>query len=29
MKQLAKTMGLRLENEFEAGEYHYGLVFIK
>ena len=25
----AKKLGLRLEDEFEAGSYHYGLIYIK
>lgn len=30
MLELAsKKLGLRLEEEFEAGKYHYGLIFIK
>jgi hypothetical protein len=27
--QAAKKLGLSLEEEFEAGQYHYGLVFVK
>lgn len=27
--QFAKKQGLALEEEFEAGEYHYGLIFTK
>lgn len=26
---MAKKLGLNLEEEFEAGKYHYGLVFVK
>lgn len=29
VKQLASVNGLRIVNEFEAGPYHYGLVFVK
>lgn len=29
VKKLAKELGLKLEKEFEAGPYHYGLIFIK
>ena len=29
VKDMAKDSGLKLEKEFEAGKYHYGLVFIK
>jgi len=29
VKNIAKDSGLKLEKEFEAGKYHYGLVFIK
>lgn len=28
-KDVAQDLGFRLEKEFEAGEYHYGLIFIK
>jgi len=28
-KDMAKDSGFKLEKEFEAGKYHYGLVFIK
>ena len=26
---IANKLGMRLEEEFEAGQYHYGLIFIK
>ena len=29
VKKIAKDIGLELEKEFEAGKYHYGLVFEK
>jgi len=29
VKELAKEIGLKLEKEFEAGIYHYGLIFEK
>lgn len=29
VKAIAQKLGLRLEKEFEAGTYHYGLLFIK
>ncbi len=29
VKDMAKDSGLKLEKEFEAGKYHYGLVFAK
>lgn len=29
VKEWAEEMGLKLEKEFEAGPYHYGLVFTK
>lgn len=29
VKQMAKDSGFKLEREFEAGKYHYGLVFVK
>jgi len=29
VKKMAEEMGLKLEKEFEAGKYHYGLVFVK
>jgi ubiquinone/menaquinone biosynthesis C-methylase UbiE len=29
LKAAAKKLGLSLEEEFEAGQYHYGLIFIK
>jgi ubiquinone/menaquinone biosynthesis C-methylase UbiE len=29
IKQIVNRLGLKLEKEFEAGPYHYGLVFIK
>ncbi len=29
LKIAAKKLGLQLEDEFEAGNYHYGLMFIK
>ena len=29
LKTAAKKLGLQLEEEFEAGDYHYGLVFVK
>jgi len=29
IKKIAKEIGLKLEKEFEAGAYHYGLVFSK
>ncbi|MBU2635256.1 class I SAM-dependent methyltransferase [Patescibacteria group bacterium] len=29
VKDIAKDSGLKLEKEFEAGKYHYGLVFVK
>lgn len=29
IKHGARKLGLELENEFEAGQYHYGMVFIK
>lgn len=28
-KEIAKDSGFRLEKEFKAGDYHYGLIFIK
>lgn len=28
-KKIAEDAGLKLEKEFEAGRYHYGLVFVK
>lgn len=27
LKRIAQSLGLKLEKEFEAGRYHYGLVF--
>lgn len=29
LKEIAKELKLKLEKEFEAGKYHYGLVFAK
>jgi len=29
VKEMAKMVGLKLEKEFEAGIYHFGLVFVK
>jgi len=29
IKRTAESLGLKLETEFKAGPYHYGLVFIK
>jgi ubiquinone/menaquinone biosynthesis C-methylase UbiE len=29
VKEIAKSLNLKLEKEFRAGIYHYGLVFIK
>lgn len=29
LEQAGKKLGLSLEEEFEAGQYHYGLIFIK
>jgi len=29
IKKIAENLGLELKKEFEAGEYHYGLVFTK
>lgn len=29
VEELAKEVGLKLKKEFEAGDYHYGLVFTK
>ncbi|MFA5995967.1 MAG: class I SAM-dependent methyltransferase [Patescibacteria group bacterium] len=29
IKQYANELGLRIENEFEAGQYHWGLVLVK
>jgi len=29
IKQLAEKNGLKMEKEFEAGKYHYGLIFKK
>lgn len=29
VKDIAKDIGFKLEKEFEAGKYHYGLVFVK
>lgn len=29
LKTAAKKLGLQLEEEFEAGPYHYGMVFVK
>ena len=29
VKLLAQTLNLRLENEFNAGKFHYGLIFVK
>jgi len=29
VKKMAEDAGLKLEKEFEAGKYHYGLVFVK
>jgi len=29
VKDIAEDSGLKLEKEFEAGKYHYGLVFVK
>ncbi|MEK7203043.1 MAG: hypothetical protein AAB653_01885, partial [Patescibacteria group bacterium] len=26
---IANKLGMRLEEEFEAGQYHYGLIFVK
>jgi len=29
VKKMVEDVGLKLEKEFEAGKYHYGLVFVK
>lgn len=29
VKKIAEEINLKLENEFEAGLYHYGLIFVK
>ena len=29
MKMAAQKLGLKLEEEFFAGQYHYGLIFVK
>ncbi|MDI6883113.1 MAG: class I SAM-dependent methyltransferase [Patescibacteria group bacterium] len=29
VKEIAKNLGFNLEKEFKAGDYHYGLIFIK
>lgn len=29
VKELAKDLGLKLEKEFEAGLYHWGLIVVK
>jgi len=29
LKTAAKKLGLQLEEKFEAGDYHYGMVFVK
>lgn len=29
IKEIAEELGLNLEKEFEAGSYHYGLIFAK
>ena len=29
VKEMAKNLSLKLEREFQAGLYHYGLIFIK
>ena len=29
IKKIAEELGFKLEEEFEAGKYHYGLIFIK
>lgn len=29
LKNAAARLGLKLEEEFEAGQYHYGLIFLK
>ena len=29
VKDIAKNTGFKLEKEFEAGKYHYGLLFVK
>lgn len=29
IKKIAKEIGLKLEREFKAGLYHYGLIFVK
>lgn len=29
VKEIAENVGLEIEKEFEAGIYHYGLVFVK
>jgi len=29
VKKITEPIGLKLEKEFEAGKYHYGLVFVK
>jgi hypothetical protein len=29
LKEGAKKLGLNLEEEFDAGQYHYGIIFIK
>jgi len=29
VKEMANSLGLKLEKEFAAGNYHYGLIFVK
>lgn len=29
LEQAGEKLGLRLEEEFDAGQYHYGLIFVK
>ncbi len=29
VKRMAQAVGLKFENEFEAGQYHYGIIFSK
>ena len=29
VKEIALELGFKLEKEFKAGDYHYGLIFVK